>query len=56
MSQLNVTIIGDDVQIMRSIPLVNTEPNLADGTITTNTIDGCQIRSADGAIDHSVHL
>ncbi|MEG3220956.1 retention module-containing protein, partial [Vibrio gigantis] len=47
-SQLNVTI-GDDVQIMQGGTLDITEPNLADGTITTNTIDVMPERSADGA-------
>ncbi|MCC4785881.1 retention module-containing protein, partial [Vibrio lentus] len=37
-SQLNVTI-GDDVQVMQDGTLDIVEPNLADGTITTNTID-----------------
>ncbi|MEZ8439037.1 retention module-containing protein [Vibrio splendidus] len=48
MSQLNVTI-GDDVQIMQDVTLDITEPNLADGTITTNTIDVMPNQSADGA-------
>ncbi|PMH30785.1 hypothetical protein BCU71_15260 [Vibrio lentus] len=48
MSQLNVTI-GDDVQIMQDGTLDITEPNLADGTITTNTIDVMPNQSADGA-------
>ncbi len=48
MSQLNVTI-GDDVQIMQGGTLDITEPNLADGTITTNTIDVMPDQSADGA-------
>uniref|UniRef100_UPI0003656D59 retention module-containing protein n=1 Tax=Vibrio sp. 624788 TaxID=1234362 RepID=UPI0003656D59 len=47
-SQLNVTI-GDDVQIMQGGTLDITEPNLADGTITTNTIDVMPSQSADGA-------
>ncbi|MEZ8114457.1 retention module-containing protein [Vibrio splendidus] len=47
-SQLNVTI-GDDVQIMQDVTLDITEPNLADGTITTNTIDVMPNQSADGA-------
>ncbi|MDH6018422.1 retention module-containing protein [Vibrio splendidus] len=47
-SQLNVTI-GDDVQIMKDGTLDITEPNLADGTITTNTIDVMPNQSADGA-------
>ncbi|NOJ06549.1 hypothetical protein F0236_22755, partial [Vibrio splendidus] len=47
-SQLNVTI-GDDVQIMQDDTLDITEPNLADGTITTNTIDVMPNQSADGA-------
>ncbi|WP_133154387.1 retention module-containing protein, partial [Vibrio lentus] len=47
-SQLNVTI-GDDVQIMQDGTLDITEPNLADGTITTNTIDVMPEQSADGA-------
>ncbi|MEZ9288870.1 retention module-containing protein [Vibrio lentus] len=47
-SQLNVTI-GDDVQIMQDATLGITEPNLADGTITTNTIDVMPNQSADGA-------
>ncbi|WP_133146003.1 hypothetical protein, partial [Vibrio cyclitrophicus] len=47
-SQLNVTI-GDDVQIMQGGVLDITEPNLADGTITTNTIDVMPEQSADGA-------
>ncbi|MFA0478538.1 retention module-containing protein [Vibrio splendidus] len=47
-SQLNVTI-GDDVQIMQDGTLDITEPNLADGTITTNTIDVMPNQSADGA-------
>ncbi|MBT9242020.1 retention module-containing protein, partial [Vibrio splendidus] len=47
-SQLNVTI-GDDVQIMQDGALDITEPNLADGTITTNTIDVMPAQSADGA-------
>ncbi|WP_059020544.1 retention module-containing protein [Vibrio coralliirubri] len=47
-SQLNVTI-GDDVQIMQGGTLDITEPNLADGTITTNTIDVMPNQSADGA-------
>ncbi|WP_192890520.1 retention module-containing protein [Vibrio bathopelagicus] len=47
-SQLNVTI-GDDVQIMQDGTLGITEPNLADGTITTNTIDVMPNQSADGA-------
>ncbi len=47
-SQLNVTI-GDDVQIMQGGTLDITEPNLADGTITTNTIDVMPEQSADGA-------
>ncbi len=37
-SQLNVTI-GDDVQIMQDGTLDIVEPNLADGAVTTNTID-----------------
>ncbi|CAH7086063.1 Cadherin domain-containing protein [Vibrio chagasii] len=47
-SQLNVTI-GDDVQIMQDGTLDIVEPNLADGTVTTNTIDVMQNQSADGA-------
>ncbi|MEZ8138849.1 hypothetical protein ACED34_25425, partial [Vibrio splendidus] len=47
-SQLNVTI-GDDVQIMQGGTLDITEPNLANGTITTNTIDVMPTQSADGA-------
>ena len=47
-SQLNVTI-GDDVQIMQDGTLDIVEPNLADGTITTNTIDVMPEQSADGA-------
>ncbi|MEZ8728080.1 retention module-containing protein, partial [Vibrio cyclitrophicus] len=47
-SQLNVTI-GDDVQIMQGGTLDITEPNIADGTITTNTIDVMPEQSADGA-------
>ncbi|MEZ9569314.1 retention module-containing protein [Vibrio splendidus] len=47
-SQLNVTI-GDDVQIMQGGTLDITEPNLADGTITSNTIDVMPEQSADGA-------
>ena len=47
-SQLNVTI-GDDVQIMQDGTLDIIEPNLADGTITTNTIDVMPNQSADGA-------
>ncbi len=47
-SQLNVTI-GDDVQIMQDSTLDITEPNLADGTITTSTIDVMPEQSADGA-------
>ncbi|MFA0368036.1 cadherin-like domain-containing protein, partial [Vibrio sp. 10N.222.54.F6] len=47
-SQLNVTI-GDDVQIMQGGTLDITEPNLADGTVTTNTIDVMPEQSADGA-------
>ncbi|SBS25536.1 retention module-containing protein [Vibrio toranzoniae] len=47
-SQLNVTI-GDDVQIMQDGALDIVEPNLADGTITTNTIDVMPEQSADGA-------
>ncbi|MFA0220424.1 hypothetical protein AB4476_13480, partial [Vibrio splendidus] len=47
-SQLNVTI-GDDVQIMQDGTLDIIEPNLADGTITTNTIDVMPEQSADGA-------
>ncbi|NOI91723.1 retention module-containing protein [Vibrio splendidus] len=47
-SQLNVTI-GDDVQIMQDGTLDITEPNLADGTITTSTIDVMPNQSADGA-------
>ncbi|MEZ9891836.1 retention module-containing protein, partial [Vibrio lentus] len=47
-SQLNVTI-GDDVQIMQGGTLDIIEPNLADGTITTNTIDVMPNQSADGA-------
>ncbi|MEZ9871328.1 cadherin-like domain-containing protein, partial [Vibrio sp. 10N.261.51.C6] len=46
-SQLNVTI-GDDVQIMQDGTLDITEPNLADGTVTTNTIDVMPEQSADG--------
>ncbi|MEZ9856074.1 hypothetical protein AB4347_18925, partial [Vibrio breoganii] len=41
--------IGDDVQIMQGGTLDITEPNLADGTITTNTIDVMPEQSADGA-------
>ncbi|MEZ9564333.1 retention module-containing protein [Vibrio artabrorum] len=48
-SQLNVTI-GDDVQIMQDGTLDIIEPNLADGTVTTNTIDVMPDQSADGAI------
>ncbi|CAK1928202.1 T1SS-143 domain-containing protein [Vibrio crassostreae] len=47
-SQLNVTI-GDDVQIMQDGTLDITEPNLADGTVTTNTIDVMPNQSADGS-------
>ncbi len=47
-SQLNVTI-GDDVQIMQDGTLDIVEPNLADGTVTTNTIDVMSNQSADGA-------
>ncbi|MDA0153232.1 retention module-containing protein [Vibrio sp. Makdt] len=47
-SQLNVTI-GDDVQIMQDGTLDIVEPNLADGTVTTNTIDVMPNQSADGA-------
>ncbi|MCK8080134.1 retention module-containing protein [Vibrio sp. 1CM24A] len=47
-SQLNVTI-GDDVQIMQDGTLDIVEPNLADGTVTTNTIDVMPDQSADGA-------
>ncbi|MEZ8392252.1 hypothetical protein AB6C53_23515, partial [Vibrio splendidus] len=47
-SQLNVTI-GDDVQIMQDGTLDITEPNLADGKVTTNTIDVMPNQSADGA-------
>ncbi|WP_143691571.1 retention module-containing protein, partial [Vibrio gigantis] len=47
-SQLNVTI-GDDVQVMQNQALNIIEPNLADGTITTNTIDVMPEQSADGA-------
>ncbi|MFA0484112.1 retention module-containing protein, partial [Vibrio sp. 10N.222.55.B11] len=47
-SQLNVTI-GDDVQIMQDGTLDIIEPNLADGTVTTNTIDVMPDQSADGA-------
>ncbi|MEZ9258999.1 hypothetical protein AB4125_15615, partial [Vibrio splendidus] len=47
-SQLNVTI-GDDVQIMQDGTLDIIEPNLADGTITTSTIDVMPNQSADGA-------
>ncbi|MEZ8732123.1 cadherin-like domain-containing protein, partial [Vibrio splendidus] len=47
-SQLNVTI-GDDVQIMQDGTLDIIEPNLVDGTITTNTIDVMPNQSADGA-------
>ncbi|WP_428805219.1 retention module-containing protein [Vibrio satsumensis] len=47
-SQLNVTI-GDDVQIMQDGTLDIVEPNLVDGTVTTNTIDVMPNQSADGA-------
>uniref|UniRef100_UPI0005177874 hypothetical protein n=1 Tax=Vibrio splendidus TaxID=29497 RepID=UPI0005177874 len=47
-SQLSVTI-GDDVQIMQSSTLDIVEPNLADGTVSTNTIDVMPEQSADGA-------
>ncbi|WP_135459326.1 hypothetical protein, partial [Vibrio echinoideorum] len=47
-SQLNVTI-GDDVQIVQGGALDITEPNLADGTVSTNTIDVMPNQSADGA-------
>ncbi|MEC7941300.1 MAG: retention module-containing protein [Pseudomonadota bacterium] len=47
-SQLNVTI-GDDVQIMQEGTLNIVEPNLAGGTVTTNTIDVMPNQSADGA-------
>nr|NOJ15863.1 hypothetical protein [Vibrio splendidus] len=47
-SQLNVTI-GDDVQIMQDGTFDITEPNLADGTVSTNTIDVMPEQSADGA-------
>ncbi|MEZ8035281.1 retention module-containing protein [Vibrio crassostreae] len=47
-SQLNVTI-GDDVQIMQDGTLDIVEPNLADGTVITNTIDVMPNQSADGA-------
>ncbi|CAH7137518.1 hypothetical protein VCHA29O37_70099 [Vibrio chagasii] len=47
-SQLNVTI-GDDVQIMQDGTLDIVEPNLADSTVTTNTIDVMPNQSADGA-------
>ncbi|MEZ9417277.1 hypothetical protein AB4189_24455, partial [Vibrio sp. 10N.286.49.E1] len=47
-SQLNVTI-GDDVQIMQDGTLDIIEPNLADGTVTTSTIDVMPNQSADGA-------
>ncbi|MBJ2145681.1 retention module-containing protein [Vibrio sp. IB15] len=47
-SQLNVTI-GDDIQIMQDGTLDIVEPNLADGTVTTNTIDVMPNQSADGA-------
>ncbi len=49
MSPLSVTI-GDDVQIMANGTLDITEPNLADGTVTTNTIDVMTAQSADGAV------
>ncbi|TKF62353.1 hypothetical protein FCV55_22585, partial [Vibrio sp. F13] len=49
MSPLSVTI-GDDVQIMANGTLGITEPNLADGTVTTNTIDVMTAQSADGAV------
>ncbi|MEF1229854.1 hypothetical protein QTO02_20595, partial [Vibrio fortis] len=49
MSPLSVTI-GDDVQIMANGTLNITEPNLADGTVTTNTIDVMTAQSADGAV------
>ncbi|WP_032548071.1 hypothetical protein, partial [Vibrio cyclitrophicus] len=39
----------DDVQIMQGGTLDITELNLADGTITTNTIDVMPEQSADGA-------
>ncbi|WP_048613925.1 T1SS-143 repeat domain-containing protein, partial [Vibrio coralliirubri] len=48
MSPLSVTI-GDDVQIMANGTLDITEPNLADGVVTTNTIDVMPNQSADGA-------
>ncbi|NOH21537.1 hypothetical protein F0264_21750, partial [Vibrio cyclitrophicus] len=47
-SQLNVTI-GDDVQIVQDGTLDIIEPNLADGTVTTSTIDVMPNQSADGA-------
>ena len=47
-SQLNVTV-GDDVQIMQDGTFDITEPNLADGTVSTNTIDVMPEQSADGA-------
>ncbi|MEF1230413.1 hypothetical protein QTO02_23550, partial [Vibrio fortis] len=49
MSPLSVTI-GDDVQIMANGALDITEPNLADGVVTTNTIDVMTAQSADGAV------
>ena len=49
MSPLSVTI-GDDVQIMANGTLGIAEPNLADGTVTTNTIDVMTAQSADGAV------
>ncbi|MEZ9795305.1 hypothetical protein AB4283_24440, partial [Vibrio splendidus] len=49
MSPLLVTI-GDDVQIMANGTLDITEPNLDDGTVTTNTIDVMTAQSADGAV------
>ncbi|MEZ9856136.1 hypothetical protein AB4347_19255, partial [Vibrio breoganii] len=49
MTPLSVTI-GDDAQIMANGTLGITEPNLADGTVTTNTIDVMTAQSADGAV------
>ncbi|MEZ9124961.1 hypothetical protein AB4098_22435, partial [Vibrio cyclitrophicus] len=48
MSPLSVTI-GDDVQIMQDGTLDIIEPNLADGTVTTGTVDVMPNQSADGA-------
>ncbi|MEZ9416989.1 hypothetical protein AB4369_21750, partial [Vibrio sp. 10N.261.49.A5] len=48
MSPLKVTV-SDDVQGMQNQTLSITEPNLADGTVTTNTIDVMPVQSADGA-------